>query len=522
MRVLIRAALLSLFAAFAFAPIAIAQDPAPEPKPPVAEDEAPAVEDASEGWAVDAVAVYGVERKPGITFTTIDPETADEPRSEGPATERVLELKLDLFLPVAPRSEEEEEKETDGDTDTDTDDDGEGDADGDETVTPDDDTDTPPAELRAYHDGPYPLVIYIHGGGWKGGNRNAIGGFGEMFAKAGFVCASIDYRLSPAWHAPAHVRDCKAALYFLLRNAEQYSIDPDRVMVWGTSAGGHLTMMLACSDPDDVDGWMEPPLAEGETAEDRAKVNGPIQCAVPFFGPADLRGMGDPERNEAQGTVTTVQNMLGLGPDDEGFERAANAMSPITLADKNDPPVLCVHGGRDRLVPPAHSEALVEALEKAGASPGYLLYDEASHGLHRDSRFADPSWWALFNWACAYLYDGERRDPLDANPFAVGANPYGARNGGAATGPSTDGEGEGDPEAGSEADAEFDAIVTRRFESQDKDGDGAVSREEWSGNPRVFDRLDTDGDGALAFEEFKAGLEGRRRGNRDRDQDGNN
>lgn len=108
--------------------------------------------------------------------------------------------------------------------------------------------------------GPHPLVLYIHGGGWRGGHTRHSGAFADFpkvlaaLAAEGFTVASLEYRLSSEARFPAQLQDSNAALRFLRANAARYAIDPARVGVWGGSAGGHLTALtaLTCRDRKSV------------------------------------------------------------------------------------------------------------------------------------------------------------------------------------------------------------------------------------------------------------------------------
>src|SRR5207244_4077627 len=92
---------------------------------------------------------------------------------------------------------------------------------------------------------PLPAIVYLHGGGWRRGDKRQQ--TGVPLASRGYVVASINYRLSQEAIFPAQIEDCKAAVRFLRANAAKYSIDPDHIGSWGDSAGGHLSALLAAS-----------------------------------------------------------------------------------------------------------------------------------------------------------------------------------------------------------------------------------------------------------------------------------
>jgi len=94
-------------------------------------------------------------------------------------------------------------------------------------------------------DKPFPVLMWIHGGGWKMGDRSMYGELGRRFAEAGIGCAVISYRLSPDVKHPEHVKDCARAFAWLHANVKEHGGNPDRLFVSGQSAGGHLTALLA-------------------------------------------------------------------------------------------------------------------------------------------------------------------------------------------------------------------------------------------------------------------------------------
>ena len=106
-----------------------------------------------------------------------------------------------------------------------------------------------------------PVMIFIHGGGWGGGNKYKISGtpfFGtlESLLNNGIACATIEYRLTRLGKSTAYdcVVDCKDAARFLMKNADEYSLDVNRMGVWGDSAGGHLCLMTALADNNSFTG----------------------------------------------------------------------------------------------------------------------------------------------------------------------------------------------------------------------------------------------------------------------------
>jgi acetyl esterase/lipase len=207
--------------------------------------------------------------------------------------------------------------------------------------------------------GEEPLVVWIHGGGWRRGSKANCRL--SWLTEHGYAVASIEYRLSGAAIWPAQIHDCKAAIRWLRANARRLGYDATRIGVGGSSAGGHLAALLGTSgDVAAVEG------AVGGNTEHSSRV----QAVYDLFGPADFSTMG------AGGGA--VGQLLGGAPAD--MPEVARLASPVTHVTRDDPPFLIAHGDRDRLVPVAQSRGLHARLEQAGVSSTLRVLAGASHG----------------------------------------------------------------------------------------------------------------------------------------------
>jgi acetyl esterase/lipase len=212
-----------------------------------------------------------------------------------------------------------------------------------------------------------PLIVYIHGGGWRSGDKSGVFDLSvaKMGFELGFAVASINYRLAPKYHFPAPINDCKLAVRFLRANAADLGIDPSRIAVAGGSAGGHLAALLATTDSrDGLDG----PGLSG--------VSSRVAAAVDLFGPADLT-------DTTSGTTAEGISMLTdfLGCDPAACPDLALAASPIAYVTPDDPPILIVHGDKDTLVPYRQSEIFAERLRLAGNACALIKVRNGEHGL---------------------------------------------------------------------------------------------------------------------------------------------
>lgn len=208
--------------------------------------------------------------------------------------------------------------------------------------------------------GPFPLLIHIHGGGWRSGEKGGGQSVSQVRARMhamGYAFATINYRLSGAAQWPAQIQDCQAAVRWLRANAAQYRLDPDRFAAWGTSAGGHLAAMLAVAS--DVPEFEDAALGN-------AGVSSRVQAVVDWYGPTNLLTMDDdgspacenPMQHDAPGSPETL--MLGCTP--SGCPARAQAASPISYVTPDDPPFLIMHGTNDCTVPTEQSRRMAEAL----------------------------------------------------------------------------------------------------------------------------------------------------------------
>lgn len=214
---------------------------------------------------------------------------------------------------------------------------------------------------------PVPAIVHIHGGGWRGGNKNSDKA--KIFAEHGFVGISINYRLSGIAKFPEGVHDCKTAIRWVRARAEQYNINPNRIGVTGSSAGGHLSALLGTAGGDKY--------LEG--TGDYLDYSSYVQAVVDHFGPTDFLRMNDqPGRIDHFSPDSPESQWLG-GPIAELHDLVQKA-NPITYIDKDDPPTLIIHGENDKLVIFNQSELLYKALKQAGVETKLVRVKNADHG----------------------------------------------------------------------------------------------------------------------------------------------
>lgn len=215
---------------------------------------------------------------------------------------------------------------------------------------------------------PMPTVVFIHGGGWRNGRPDPARNF--PLAARGYFTVAVEYRLSGEATFPAQIEDCKAAIRWLRANAATYNLDPDRIGVWGSSAGGHLAALLGTSIG----------VAEFEGQGGNPEQSSAVQCVVDLFGPADLTRIGDAPSSIRHTAPTSPESQLIGGPLLDNLDKA-RAASPVTYIDGTEPPFLIFHGEQDMVVPFNQSEILHDALKQAGVDVTFVPVRNGGHGF---------------------------------------------------------------------------------------------------------------------------------------------
>ena len=217
------------------------------------------------------------------------------------------------------------------------------------------------------NNGRFAVTMYVHGGGWSSGDKAQGAGIVEIPAlqKAGFLVVSVNYRLAPEYEFPAMIEDVKCAVRSLRAHADEYNLDPNRIGVWGGSAGGHLVNLLGTTDESagfDVGEYME--------------YSSRVQAVVDMFGPADLT-------MQFNGGYQSASRVFG------DFDAAL--ASPVTYVTADDPPFLMIHGEKDTLVPIEQSQILLAALQAADVPAELVPVANAGHSFKPDGGEISPS-----------------------------------------------------------------------------------------------------------------------------------
>ena len=243
---------------------------------------------------------------------------------------------------------------------------------------------------QAAPDSDRPAVLLIHGGGWRSFSKDGMRGDATQLARAGYVSASINYRLVPDAVFPENIKDVMCALAFFRGQAGELGFNPDRIAVMGYSAGGHLASMLgvATGAPE-----LQPDCAAGPASPPNAVISG--------AGPQDMRLMP-----QVDAVTEFVGGTLDEVPDN--YDQASPIFHVARNTIEGEPPFLFVHGTGDIFVKLEQSQLMRDRLEETGNSATLLAIDDGGHlfnasadGGHAEgavSTNTPEAWLAIFDF----------------------------------------------------------------------------------------------------------------------------
>jgi len=219
-------------------------------------------------------------------------------------------------------------------------------------------------------DGPVPVLMYIHGGGWRGGSKESSVLRLLPWLEKGWAVVNVQYRLAEVSLAPAAVEDCLCALRWVIQNADTYNIDADRIVVTGNSAGGHLALTTGMI-----------PASAGLDRECPGPEELSVAAIINWYGITNVGDLLDGENMK-----TYAVTWMGSMPN--RLEIAAR-VSPLSYVRAGLPPILSIHGDADPTVPYQHGVRLHEELAKAGVANELHTVPGGRHGgFNRDETVA--------------------------------------------------------------------------------------------------------------------------------------
>ena len=213
-----------------------------------------------------------------------------------------------------------------------------------------------------------PAVLFVHGGGWIEGDRSQLRGYGILLARLGFVCMCNSYRLSNESIWPAQIQDVNCAIRYLRANATDLGLDPDRIGVSGNSAGGHLSLMAAATNYDQI--------FEGEGGNN--EVSSEIKAVCAIYPPTTIRQLE---------MVNPLENaflmLMGKEAKKEDYDKA----SPLNYVTEDYPPCMLIHGSTDSVVRLKDSTKFYEKLIEFNIPSSLHIFSEEEHAFDGEPNY---------------------------------------------------------------------------------------------------------------------------------------
>ncbi len=211
-------------------------------------------------------------------------------------------------------------------------------------------------------------IVFVHGGGWREGDKAQLRGYGILLAREGFVCLCTSYRLSQEALWPAQIQDVKCAIRYMRTNAENLKIDPNRIGVSGNSAGGHLSLMAGLNSYD--------PNFEGEAGCNEVSSKVKAICAI--YPPAQIR-----KYDNSDPIIDAYKALMGKDAEQVDYDKA----SPLLQIRKDFPPTMLIHGSTDSVVDLSDSTDIYKRLVDLGVPSELHIYSEEEHAFDSQSGY---------------------------------------------------------------------------------------------------------------------------------------
>lgn len=213
-----------------------------------------------------------------------------------------------------------------------------------------------------------PMLVWVHGGAWRSGSKSDMP-LGKL-VEEGYPIASVDYRLSTVARFPAQIHDLKAAVRFLRSHGKEWGLNPKQIVIAGDSAGGHLAALVGVSNGN--------PELEG-TVDAELKTSSHVQGIISFYGAANLSTILNQSTPHGLSVRVPALDLL-LGGQPKDLPELTRLASPVFHVDRNDPPLLLLHGDQDPQMPINQAHELNGAYQKAKAPVEFIVVHGAAHG----------------------------------------------------------------------------------------------------------------------------------------------
>ena len=236
----------------------------------------------------------------------------------------------------------------------------------------------------------HPVLIFIHGGGWLGGDKvDNVLQF-VPFLEKGFNVFSLNYRMGPGT-APAAAEDVICALRWIVDRADGYNLDTEQIYITGSSAGGHLSLVTGFAPTSGIDYNC-----------DVSDVN--ISGIINQFGITEIA-----DNHEFLKTFKPDWNYtIGWIGDEERVEEVSRKYSPVYMSTEDAPPVLTIHGSIDSVVPYTQALQLEATLKEKGVAHKLITIEGGNHG-----GFQDEGWHTLMEETFQFIERTNTKNPLE-------------------------------------------------------------------------------------------------------------
>ena len=225
-------------------------------------------------------------------------------------------------------------------------------------------------------DGPFPTVVFFHGGGWQQGDKWHMHKWIRKVVSSGYVGVSVAYRFAPEFKWPTQIEDAKEAVRYIRAHSKELKVDAGNIGVMGESAGGYLAMMVGLTSPKDS--------LDGHSA--LSQFSSEVQAVVTYFSATDFTAPRQKLTSELELEMQNYykKSLPEVLADFTGAKDPADPrlkkISVLPYIDEKDPPILIFQGDADPFVSVDHAIKLKMALEKVNVPHELVIVKGGGHG----------------------------------------------------------------------------------------------------------------------------------------------
>lgn len=228
--------------------------------------------------------------------------------------------------------------------------------------------------LPSQHERPdatWPLLVFVQGSAWRQQHLDANLAPLSWISRQGYAVAIVEYRPSDLAPFPAQIQDAKTAIRYLRKNAGQFRIDPEQIVIWGDSSGGHTAVMTGITPHDKT---LDTDVYDGLSCE--------VKGIIDYYGPADITRMNEAHSTMDHAGADSPEGLLigGLNVLENPVQAEPTIIMNHISQEVDIPPILIIHGNKDRLVPFEQSVLLYNDLKQKGKDVEFFKIEGADHG----------------------------------------------------------------------------------------------------------------------------------------------